>query len=218
MKTLVENPNYSDTYYAGGEAASSIAAELPYAIISQGFTGKAHRKMRPSALTDSAVAPVLTAEAADAMRSGTIPNLEQLCRELNNTFLNKSEPHTALQFIPILKKLTAISDMEMEWFLMNPKTSHVLVKNDQLKVVLIHWTPDQFSSVHGHAQGGCVFKVLKGKVQEKRYTPDDNQHLLATGTFQAGSMAYIDDEMAYHAVGNPFDSSAVSLHVYTPGS
>lgn len=30
-------------------------------------------------------------------------------------------------------------------------------------------------------------------------------------------MAYIDDEMAYHAVGNPFDEPAISLHAYTSG-
>ena len=71
--------------------------------------------------------------------------------------------------------------------------------------------------MHGHAQGGCVFKVLKGSVQEKRYTPDAEQKLLATSRFEEQAMAYIDDEMAYHAVGNPFDEPAISLHVYTPG-
>ena len=27
----------------------------------------------------------------------------------------------------------------------------------------------------------------------------------------------IDDQMAYHAVGNPYNTPAVTLHVYTPG-
>lgn len=46
-------------------------------------------------------------------------------------------------------------------------------------------------------------------------TPDERQELLAVSNFNNTAMAYIDDEMAYHAVGNPFDEPAISLHAYT---
>ncbi len=160
---------------------------------------------------------VLTEAAAEEMAAGRIPDLEQICRELNDTFRQGTGEHSALKFIPILKKLTGFDEAATARLLENPKTSHVLVQNDQLKLVLIHWVPGKFSSIHGHAQGGCVFKVLKGRLQEKRYTPDEAQQLLAVSNFENQGMAYIDDEMAYHAVGNPFDESAISLHAYTPG-
>ncbi len=160
---------------------------------------------------------LLTAQAAAAMAAGRIPNLEQVCLSLFQTFLTQRRPYTALQFIPILKKLETIDQAEAERFPENPGGSHILVQNTLLKVVLIHWAPGKFTGIHGHPKGGCVFKVLKGSLEEKRYSPDTSQRLLALSTLRQGSMAYIDDDMAYHAVGNPFDTSAISLHVYTPG-
>ncbi|HYQ58073.1 MAG TPA: hypothetical protein VEP89_12090, partial [Draconibacterium sp.] len=50
------------------------------------------------------------------------------------------------------------------------------------------------------------------------YSTDEKQRILCSNGYRAGSIAYIDDRMGYHAVGNPFGSSAVSLHVYTPGT
>lgn len=161
--------------------------------------------------------PLLTKEATWEINRGSIPNLIQVCQDLNRTFLKQSPPYTALQFIPVLKKLAGIDPAETVRFLNNPKTSHILVQNALFKAVLIHWPPGKFSSIHGHAMGGCVFKVLQGSLEEKRYSTDGSQQLLAVSTFQRGSMAYIDDDMAYHAVGNPFNTSAISLHVYTPG-
>ncbi|WP_170110408.1 cysteine dioxygenase [Flavilitoribacter nigricans] len=194
----------------------------PYLAIQRGSATSSPRReakriLLPSRKTDEGNQSILTEAAAEAMANGHIPNLEKICRELNATFHDGSREHSALQFIPILKQLSAFDAAETERFLSNPQTSYVLVQNDQLKVVLIHWPPGKFSSIHGHAQGGCVFKVLKGSVQEKRYTPDERQHELATSRFEEQAMAYIDDEMAYHAVGNPYDEPAISLHVYTPG-
>ena len=155
---------------------------------------------------------ILTEEATREMTQGTIPNLEALCKELNDTLKNQN---TTLPAIPVLKAYESIRILEEKRFLNNPTTNHVLVRNDFMKIVLIHWQPGKFSSIHGHAVGGCVFKVLKGSLVEKRYSPDEEQQFMAISTFTKGSMAYIDDDMAYHAVGNPFDSSAISIHVYT---
>lgn len=160
---------------------------------------------------------LLTDEAYAEIMQGTILDMEKVCHDLYDTFRHQNAPYSALQFIPVLKELNFNSPWMAKKFFDNPKTNHVLVQNNLLKVVLIHWAPGKQSSVHGHAQGGCVFKVLQGKLQEKRFSPDPAQELLAVSTFKKESMAYIDDNMAYHAVGNPFDEPAISLHVYTPG-
>ena len=159
----------------------------------------------------------MTATAFAEMAEGSIPDLWPVCLDLYATFYQQNAPHSALQFIPVLQKLAAIDQAEVERFLRHPETRHVLIEHDWLKVVLIHWQPGKISSIHGHPQGGCVFKVLQGSLEELRYTTDASPKLLAVSTYQAGSMAYIDDRMGYHAVGNPFHTAAISLHVYTPG-
>lgn len=151
------------------------------------------------------------------MMEGTIPNLISVCEELYFSFAKVKNSFNALQFIPVLNKRNGIDPLSTERFLSNPKTNHILVQNSLIKVVLIHWRPGHYSSIHGHAAGGCVFKVLSGSLEEKRFSPDAKHIHLTTTTAHQGSLAYIDDTLAHHAVGNPFDIPAISLHAYTPG-
>ena len=171
---------------------------------------KPERAQRPKPLLSNKVMhkPVLR----------TTPALESLNRELYNTFLTNDAPYNALQFVPVLQTLNSLGHLEAERLLDNPQSSHVLMQNALLKAVLILWQPGKFSSIHGHPRGGCTFKVLYGKLVEKRYTTDDTQQLLSVSTLQTGSMAYIDDDMGYHAVGNASSTAAISIHVYTPGT
>jgi predicted metal-dependent enzyme (double-stranded beta helix superfamily) len=160
---------------------------------------------------------LLTDEALIEIEQGGIPDLRRVCFDLYNTFSKPADTYSAVQFIPLLKQLEALAPSEAKRFIQNPATKHVLVNNPLLKVVLLHWKPGTLSNIHGHPAGGCVFKVLKGRLREKRYAPDASQRLVSVSTLQSEGIAYIDDDMAYHAVGNPYSASAISLHVYTPG-
>ncbi len=160
---------------------------------------------------------LMTAEAAKEISTQSIPDMRPICRALYGTFLDGMGPFSALQFVPVFKKLDGMNHTGVQQLLDHPKTNHVLVKNEFLKVVLIHWKPGSTSKIHGHPSGGCVFKVLAGKLEEKRFSPDSLQTHLATSEVHTGSIAYIDDDLAYHAVGNPFNESAISIHAYTPG-
>lgn len=160
---------------------------------------------------------LLTQEASFGMNSGNLPSLKKVCRDLFNTFREQQAPYSALQFIPVMQQVMAFGKDELKRFLKNKETRHVLVDNRWMKVVLIHWKPGKVSDIHGHPSGGCVFKLLHGKLEELRYSADEKQTILCSNGYRAGSIAYIDDRIGYHAVGNPFGSSAVSLHVYTPG-
>ncbi len=160
---------------------------------------------------------ILTPKTQIELMLGSIPDISEVCRDLFNTFAHNQAPYTALQFSRVLQNFELTDPIQILRFMNNQETNHVLIHNDLLKVVLIHWKPGKISSIHGHPAGGCVFKVLQGSVEELRYTSDDSPKLLARSTYQAGAMAYIDDDMAYHAVGNPFDESAISIHAYTPG-
>jgi hypothetical protein len=148
------------------------------------------------------------------MASGQVPDLWAVCHEFANETYHSKTPRSAIQFIPVLHRLKAPETEEVKRFLKNPETRHVLVSNDLLEVVLIHWKPGRASDIHGHPGGGGVFKLLKGKLEEVRYTPEKSPRLLSTNSLRSGSITYIDDSMAYHQVGNPYGSSAISLHVY----
>lgn len=217
MKTLsnFQAFNQTATFKSKNEYHSSFGKSVAKVVRQKkgAKSGDSDLSLRPG----TSPSQLLTNEANAEIMLGTILDMEKVCHDLYDTFRHQKAPYTALQFIPVLKVLNFNSPWMASVFFENPKTNHVLVQNDLLKVVLIHWKPGKQSSVHGHAQGGCVFKILQGKLQEKRFSPDTAQELLAVSTFKAGSMAYIDDDMAYHAVGNPFEEPAISIHVYTPG-
>jgi hypothetical protein len=217
MKTLFNYQPNQSTFPSGG--ASGFHQPVDLSNRSRTSRNGSEKIETPSSSFQSGLRPstLLTEEAIAEIARGGIPDFEQVCHDLYHTFLQPGSPNTALQFIPVLKKLNSIPKAEAEQLVRNPATSHILVQNALMKVVLICWKPGKISSIHGHPKGGCVFKVLKGNLEEKRYSPDEGQRLLAVSTFQPGSMAYIDDNMAYHAVGNPFETAAISLHVYTPG-
>ena len=160
---------------------------------------------------------LLTEVAANAIAKGTIPNLEKVCRDLFKTFSAHNGSYNATQFLPVLQQVVFNDPKIFRRFRRGEEKSYILVQNRFMKVVLIRWEPGKFSSIHGHANGGCVYKVLQGELEERRYEPREEGKLLAVCRYQAGSMAYLDDTMAYHSVGNPSDAYAFSLHAYTPG-
>ena len=160
---------------------------------------------------------ILTPGAKLQTENGQIPDFRIVCRDLFNTFLIYHPPYSALQFLPVFQNLGKVDPVRMKSFLKNRETRFELVNNEFLKVVLIHWKPGKVSDIHGHPEGGCMFKVLQGKLQEIRYTSDSAQKITEFNSYRAEDIAYIDDTQGYHAVGNPFGSSAVTLHAYTPG-
>jgi predicted metal-dependent enzyme (double-stranded beta helix superfamily) len=137
--------------------------------------------------------------------------------ELLDTFLQSSAPYSALQFVPVLKKMRPLNKTEVKRLLAHPESKHVLINNDLMKVVLIHWRPGEVTDIHGHPKDGCVFKVLHGNVEELRYSTKRKRNLIGKSVYLPGSLAYIDDSLGYHSVRNYSDESAISFHVYTPG-
>ncbi len=148
------------------------------------------------------------------MATGRIPDLREVCLELADTFIKISAPYSAMQFVPVLKRLQTLDREQVKRLLKNPQTRHVLVSTDRFELVLNLWKPGKASDIHGHPDGGCVYKLLQGKLEELRYTPDHSPRLLSTASLRNGSLAYINDGIAYHQVGNPYGTPAISLHAY----
>lgn len=97
-----------------------------------------------------------------------------------------------------------------------PKTN-ILLRDERIKMVLVHWHGFQKTQKHGHPEGGGLFKILTGTLKETRFDPDDADRVIGTNHFFKGAVSYIHDAEAYHIVENPISYPAVSLHVYMPG-
>ena len=41
-------------------------------------------------------------------------------------------------------------------------------KNELYDIYIVSWMPNKKSTIHDHPKNGCLFKVLKGKIQEIR--------------------------------------------------
>ena len=160
---------------------------------------------------------LLTEEARTALERGDIPDLSPLCLDLYQSVMAQPEPNTVVPFIPLVKQVRVLDEADTVRYFRQDTGGLNLVLNEKLRVALIYWHPGQRIDIHGHARGGCVLKVLQGKLLEKRYSPETEPRLLAVSTYHRGAMAYIDDDMAWHAVENPYRKPAISLHVYTPG-
>ena len=170
----------------------------------------------PFQLVDFKASELITREAAEKFETGQLPDLTLICLQLFQSLIETRGPKSALNFVPLLSGLHLSTD-QIESIRSHADTKHVLIDNEWMKAVLIHWTPGTLSSIHGHPTGGCVFKVFDGMLDELRYTCDDQPQLLSSSWMSAGAIGYIDDRLGYHAVGNSSDRSAVSLHVYAKG-
>lgn len=160
---------------------------------------------------------LLQEKAKSHMDLGLIPDMQTLCEDIYLTKYLQTDPPSALNFVPVMRDFEISDDRELIGFHNNPENNYVLVQNEYVKIVLIRWEPGAVSSIHGHASGGCVVKVLQGRILENRYTTDGENRLLSSGTYYKDNIVYIDDNLGYHSVGNPFREAAISLHVYTPG-
>jgi len=153
--------------------------------------------------------------AADyLMASGQIPDLREFCLSFVRAYDRMSVIYSVKQFTEEMLHVPELDQEHVRIFIRNPENRQVLASNSQFELVLIHWKPGKASDIHGHPGGGCLFRLLQGRLEELRYTPGFPQRLLSTNSYRSGEMAYIDNNMAFHQVGNPYGSSAISLHLY----
>lgn len=162
--------------------------------------------------------PFFTEEAHKKMELKRIPNFEELSRSLSEILTTTDKNISAIQFLSALRQFSLTDHEEISNFLENPEAKHVLAQNEKIKMILIRWEPGDMSNIHGHAIGGCIFKVLYGQIEEKRYSAESEERLLSENTYYTDHIAYIDDVMGLHIVGNPNPIPAITLHLYTPGN
>ena len=105
--------------------------------------------------------------------------------------------------------------------------------HETFTLLLLCWNPACESKIHDHPCDGCWMQVLQGQVNECRYeypaatttsssslgavAGADHLQCIADETFVEGQVAYINDSIGLHKVGNPsMDVPAITLHLYSP--
>ena len=84
-----------------------------------------------------------------------------------------------------------------------------LATSNKQSLYLMCWSPKQFSLIHDHPAEGCIFKVLKGNLDEITY--DNN--IVRTESLSVNDYAFrYGDEILHKVVNN--DNYAVTMHVY----
>ena len=97
----------------------------------------------------------------------------------------------------------------------NTYERNLIFRNNNYEIFLICWDRNQFSGIHNHSDNGCIYKVLEGQLSELRYDTEDLS-LLECSNLTKNYVSYIDNNMAYHKIGNESREKAVSLHIYSP--
>ena len=101
-------------------------------------------------------------------------------------------------------------------------TRNLIERNDDFELLTLCWSVGQVSPIHDHAGSDGWIRGMDGECEEVWYqleagagdVPKVTRGRAAKVT--AGVVSYINDDMAWHTVGNASDAPAVSLHLYSP--
>lgn len=86
--------------------------------------------------------------------------------------------------------------------------------------VIMVWAPGQATPLHDHAGSWCVEAVYRGRIRVTSYDleREENAHCafrraesILAGRGEAGALI---PPFEYHTIENPFDETAVTIHVY----
>ena len=91
---------------------------------------------------------------------------------------------------------------------------NIIHRDNQFEMYLINWPIEYQSTIHNHAENGCLMKVLQGHLEEKIYT--DQLDFIESNLKYKGDISYIDDTIGFHSVNNNDTINATTLHIYSP--
>ena len=141
-----------------------------------------------------------------------VTTLSMLAREIGRAI----QPHNLEDGIPIVKlydgtdwKIYSVEDSRSY-----SKIKVPIVTDEHFEIFVITWKPGQSSPIHNHAEFGCILKILQGNLTEYRFTealtPKDSR------TLPTNHVGFMRNDMGVHRVQNNGDTTAVSLHIYSP--
>lgn len=101
---------------------------------------------------------------------------------------------------------------ELRYFKDASYTRNLIVRSDNVEILLVCWKPGQSSPVHDHGPSDGVMVILEGEMTNTSYTPDGKK---VTTVWGPGTVGHTPVGVR-HEVVNHSDRPVVSLHVYAP--
>jgi hypothetical protein len=101
-------------------------------------------------------------------------------------------------------------------FVQKKYTRDKLIDMPNAVVYIIYWAKDAYSPPHNHPEGGCILKILNGKLQETSYDLVDNK-----AVYTGNSKLLVKNSIGIkhgnelHSIKALEDTS--SIHIYFPG-
>ncbi|MBT3828102.1 cysteine dioxygenase family protein [bacterium] len=90
---------------------------------------------------------------------------------------------------------------------------NLIHRTNAYELILMVWRAGQSSPIHGHSGQLCWMRVIKGKFSLINYE-ESNDGKLTELSRSVGHEGCVEGPSHIHKVGNPFDSDALSLHLY----
>jgi len=99
-------------------------------------------------------------------------------------------------------------------------TRNLVGRTETYELLVLCWDAGVASPIHDHAGQKCWMAVLEGRIEELQYEWPGARAtgpLRATGArgYEAGKVAYIDDDIALHLVRPADGRAGISLHLYS---
>jgi len=136
--------------------------------------------------------------------------------------LEKRKYKDAIEFKEFLLKWDIKTDISLDIIknkYINNKNEYFkeyLYKDENYEVILIIWTPYSETPIHNHVKGGCIMKVIEGRLKIIKYDDGDLSSIqyINSEYYNEGSIEYIRGKHGIHKVMNNKDRLAISLHIY----
>jgi cysteine dioxygenase len=98
-----------------------------------------------------------------------------------------------------------------------PYGRNLLIKNEEIEVVVIHLPGDKSTPIHDHGHSiGCAL-VIEGELLDITYTLDDHGYPLPIKESRAAAGELLEEGVnQIHRLFNPNEERMISLHAYAP--
>ncbi len=101
---------------------------------------------------------------------------------------------------------------ELKHFYQQNYARHLVVKSQNVEIILVCWMPGQGSPIHGHGPSDSVIVILEGELAYTNYYPDGKT---ISGVLKPGEVAHAPVGVQ-HQISNHSDKELVTLHIYAP--
>lgn len=101
---------------------------------------------------------------------------------------------------------------DLKHFQDNHYARHLVLRTDNVEIIVVCWLPGQSSPVHGHGPSDAIMVILEGTMSYTNFYPDGRK---VSGIWQAGDIGHAPVGVQ-HQISNFSNAPLMTLHIYSP--